>query len=426
MVQRGIGSGVRSGWWLLAVIAIAGCSATPQTSPEPSPTVATTPSPTTATVSAAPSLSPSPEPTATTVITPRPTAAPSSPTPSPVAVPSGPQLIAEGSYFGARVRVDIRGAAHLVASTDGGLFYFTNQSGSWVREQVAEEGVDYSLAVDDAGSAWIAFTRSGGISYVTRQADSFSSPVAIIDGSAALPSLAIHDGRVHVAYVAVERNSDEEITSAALRYGTDASGSWSDIEVSSTGWSPALEVGSDGSVHIVFQTAAFTGPLRYAVSPPNSGSFTIVDGPQSQDPEWDNGHALALGADGRAHVTWIDDHSTVFYSQHDGDWAPAEPVFDDFPAVNQRMAVDPSGVIHVVADSAFGGGGSAYVHNRTGNFVTDEELVAPTRSMASEASVAVDADGRPHIVYVQYDLRFRGERPVTRNHELIYVVGPAG
>lgn len=424
MVQRGIGLRVKSGWWLLAVIAVAGCSAAPQASPEPSPTVAATPSPTTAAVTAAPS--PSPQPTATTAVTPGSTAEAPSPTPSPVAIPSGPQLIAEGNYFGAQLRVDIGGAAHLVASTEDGLFYFSNQNGSWVREKVAEQGVDYSLAIDEDGSASIAFTQPSGISYVTRQADSFSAPVAIIDGSVVSPSLAIHDGRVHVAYVVVERNADDEIISAALRYGTDASGSWSDMEVSSSGWSPALQVGSDGSVHILFQSAAFTGPLRYATSPPDAGSFTIVNGPQSEDPDWDGGHVLALGADGRAHVTWIDDHSTVFYSSYDGEWTPAAPVLDELPTTTQWMTVDGNNVVHVVADSAYGGGGTVYAHNRGGSFTIDEELVAPTRSTASEGTVALDAAGRPHIVYVQYDLRFSGERPVMRNHELIYVVGAPG
>jgi hypothetical protein len=444
--------------YLLTLLLVA-CASTAEASPSPAPspadTTAPSPSPTASpppgpTTSPDPTLSPSPTPTPTDTpvgSTPTPASRPTpsfAPAPSPSEGWTGPSRVSERPYLDPSIVVDAVGIPHVAVVLQqrtcaspvclGSIYHLTNESGAWTRERITrppqaadEEDVGFvdgepSIAIDGNGSLWVAFTRMfdfenfgpypEGVYVVNNSSGSWSNPIRLAGDAANLPSLQVRDGRIYVAYVQ-GRPTDAWGPNMrfAIMYGTDKGGSFATTRVARHGARPQLRLDGDGRPHLLYQGGRSIDEhdgLYYATGASAGGSFTVelVGDTSGEEHRW----ALALDSDGRPHAAWSIWPAGTHYARRSGSgWLLTENVLPTEWRV--AMAMGASGTVHVA------GGGEAGVHyatNRSGDFVS-ERL---TRQEAMSLGLAVDASGRPHLVFIARDDDFlpRG---------LWYGVGPA-
>jgi hypothetical protein len=165
------------------------------------------------------------------------------------------------------------------------------------------------------------------------------------------PSIALGgDGSVHISY-GIDEIADKD-SYAYLRYATNAGGSWTtttlEYEFNNRAYTSSLAVDAAGKVHIA-HTVFYGGDVYYTTN--KFGSWTsraLAYGYQSEC-------ALALDHDGRVHITFNDDEDLYYATNAGGSW------WGDF-------AVEQAGIVGA--------------------------------SWGSSHDFALDADGRPCILYV--------------------------
>ncbi len=419
-------------------------------SPIPSPLTSGSPSPTpTATPSTIPSPTPisSPPPSATSVpagITPSPVPRPSpsfAATPTPTNAWTGPTRVSERPYLDPSIVVDSAGTPHVAVVLEqrrcaspvclGSIYHLTNASRTWTRERITrppqaadEEDIGYmdgepSMAIDRDGSLWIAFTRMfdfenfgpqpEGVYLVSNRGGSWSDPTKLAGDGANRPSLQVRDGRVYVAYV---RGRPTDAWGPNMRfpiiYGSDEGGAFTTTRVARHGERPQLRLDGNGRAHLLFQggrTIDEHDALYYASGPSAGGSFSVepVQGTTGLEHRW----ALALDGDGRPHVAWSIWPDGIHYARRSGSgWQLTENVLP-----NELVAVATGAAVHIV------GGGEPGVHHAT-NRIGEFESERLTRQRALSLDLAVDGDGRPHLVFIGRDENFE-------SRGLWYGVGPA-
>jgi hypothetical protein len=422
---------------MMTVLSVAACVVAPIGEASPSPT--SSPAATAATTaSPVPTPAPTAAPSPTGVVTPP----PASPTPTVWPTPTdadtggwvGPERISTRNYGELSLVVDLQGIAHAAAQLRGSIYYLTNESGSWTREQLsapAGRGMvdgEPSIARDSDGSLWIAFARGecaemfcfpGQIHLTTNASGTWSAPEPIADGDS--PSLVVRDGHVHLAYAARQYVSDVACSSRVpIRYATNASGSWTDERVARHGESPTLQIGSDGMARILFgdYLCEFLGSegVWYATATTATGSFTLeaIRGTTSRS---NRVVGLALDAADQPHALFWrfdedeEEFETTYYALRD-DRGWTEPRLALDLATGRALTVDRSGAVHILglADD-----GAWYATNAGGQF--DAELILGAHTWwGGGAALAIDSADRPHFLFVIGE----DEGP----SELWYAVGP--
>jgi hypothetical protein len=359
-----------------------------------------------------------------------PTQAPSTPI---VSHPSdnwqAPILVAEGDYRDIALALDGAGNAHAAAALDGHVFYLTNASGSWSRERLSNPGPDGTdqrpaLAVDDNGEMWLTFARTGcvdicpgppdedlveGIYLMTREADSWRPPELLVECFCPDNSMAVHDGTLELAYVAGDPIDDV----SRLRHLSLVDGQVIDERVARAGHQPSLALDERGLPQIMFVEGTDLAPdgLRYATRAAD-GSWSIGAGP-SRAPA-DSDPILLAGVDGAPTAVWsrTGDGAGVFTATREGDaWSEPLSLIGAFRAASAAL-----GAGSALRLTALGGAGVLLYGNYGDGPPTTTELAFPTTA----ASVALDGDGRPHILFVT------GTDNGSVARQLYYVVGPPG
>ncbi len=310
------------------------------------------------------------------------------------------------------IRVDATGVVSTTYQTmnSGPLRFATNASGSWVTEAIDTVTSASPSLVFEGGLPHVAFIRGGQVRYGVRgapwTADSVDSGEshagAAVDGSGAphiayqrnnrlywayrissgnwktqlvddgggaqvgySPSLAIDKaGKLHIAHT--RGTMSGYVNPAALRYSTNASGTWVTSEpavgsgIAGHGGFPSLALGSSGQVYITHTdncTFSSAGGTLYLTSssPPSSWTTTTLGTPA----ELGNFSSLIVSASGALHVVYRQDTSPNvlrYATNAGGTWTfkTIDTLLSD-STVYPTLAQEPSGRLHVVYKGGLSG-----------------------------------------------------------------------
>jgi hypothetical protein len=339
-------------------------------------------------------------------------------------------VISTRAYSELSLVVDSAGIAHAAAVLGDGIFYLTNESGSWTRERLttAPAGDRFSrghdgepsIALDSDGALWIAFTRSqchecapnpsDGIFLLDNRGGRWSEPTEVAGYQNHGPSLVVRDGRVHLAY---QHGGVPGLRSYPVLYATDRDGEWTVERVARNGSSPDLEIGPDGMAHIIFSG---DDDWLYAVSDGEDRSFAVEPIGGASDVQ---SARMALDSSAQPHVAWTEwgppsdsdvNASGIRLAQRRGGAWTAPEVIPDLRLSD--LALSPDGAVHLLGVDAE----ERLVHatNASGALETNGPF---SDGEAWASALAVDEDGRPHLLFVV-------GHPALGS-ELWYGIGPA-
>jgi hypothetical protein len=348
-----------------------------------------------------------------------------------------PARVAEAGLDEPSLLVDEDGVAHIAAVREGSVVHLTNRTGEWTEERLstppgsglqAQADGQPSIAIDDDGTLAVAFTRWGpddtfgrmpdGVYYTNNRSGGWSQPVLLVDdeNGAHSPSLEMRAGRLHLAYVSgVAFDIVSEDMSFPVRYGSAPEGeAWNDVEISANGTEPVLELADDGTPHVLFgdEYGLLEGDaLRLAVGLPD-GTFDVgeLDGSSRY------GRPYGLLLDGQSvSAAWSrpgwassDDRWAAYYQWRDGDWS--EPQLLMLDGTVRAADIGADGTVHAIGGNL---DGIWYARGTAGSFA----VVQLSGQVERGSDVAVDADGRPHVVFLISD---------EGGDQLWYMTGPAG
>ncbi len=324
--------------------------------------------------------------------------------------------------------LDGDGVAHLhyiAGNGDGGLEpgefrYATNAGGGWSIERL--EGTisshqPTSIAVDRGGGVHIAYLHRDDYSlrYRTRVDDSWEMEIVEISGAYGEGnSLALDgDGAAHVAYHALD-GCLVDACDTHLFHATNESGAWATQQVTDSGNTNggSIALGSDGRIHITYTVGVWQGDfeVRRAVRDGDEWSDELLtDVTRGEDTFWGGTccTGLAIDDDGAAHVS-IPGDNLRYMTDAPGDWHEEDLVEKGWDAYLNVLALGAGRSLHTVW--------AAYA--RAGNYLDGEihwaraEEIEPGRlrwtsetidaieRVDTDVSLVVDPSGLPHVAFV--------------------------
>jgi len=275
-----------------------------------------------------------------------------------------------------------------------------------------------SIALNADGSVWIAFTRWApedpddcagvtdcvpspeGVYYVTNKAGQWSEPQPLAPPESNAPSLEVRNGKIHLAYAAGNL-CGELCGGSTAHYETDATGSWTDVELGETMSRAELELGSDGSAHVAYWTLQ-CDDVTFKCRPVIKFSrVAAANGVATNETAWEGEEtaawifetSLALDSADTPHlvavVTSEDADVAIYLTRTGGNWIEGEPPSADVLAA----ALDSNGSLHLLACCA------SYVTNLSGGY-EEVELLSEGGLYGAAGDIAVDQQGRPHTMFV--------------------------
>jgi putative metal-binding protein len=299
----------------------------------------------------------------------------------------------ETSSYGdqASLAVDEAGNVHIVAATNEGLHYSSNQSGGWIVESIDPDYTQSAaLAIAKGGVLHTVYHSSDGLRHATTETGSWTSevidPTGVVGESVPTAIIVDPDLHVHAVY----------FVGGVLRYATNAGGTFVSEDVSDTyssyyDFEPGLGFAraSDGTLHISFGSAQQI--LMHGERTPQGWAFEAIQGGEGTYTAGSG--QLAIDDDDGLHVAFHlgiggDGSNEVRYAKRPdgGDWeiTPIAMYGGERPG----LAVDADGAAHIVL--ARGG----YATNTTGAWVSEEVALGGYGS-----SVALDGDRAIHVAW---------------------------
>ena len=243
--------------------------------------------------------------------------------------------------------------------------------------------VNTAVAVDPQGHHHVAWSSTAGTFYANDSTGSFGAPEEVTKGSTLGVSVALgSDGSPWVSF------SEGRSVMAAQRVG----GTWRAQEVAAADM-PAVAartaIGVSGSDVLV----AFGSGDRTHVARQSGEGWTTDSVPG------DGGYAVSMAVDGDAnpHVAYYDNRGGAFHAHKIGGapWALTDldaTASTTAPSPNwgTGIALEDSGVHHIVVADPASGGSIKYVTNKSGDFVAD---VLPNSQGGAGPSIAVSPEG---------------------------------
>ncbi len=276
-----------------------------------------------------------------------------------------------------------------------------------------------SLALDPGGKAHIIYnddtngdlkyaTNTSGV-WVTEKLDSYGDVGSY--SSLALDS----GGKAHIGY--------NNYLFKGLTYATNESGLWEKELIHGGGESRSvtLVLDSEGKAHIGFEEyTPFDSVINYSTN--QSGTW-ITEGVASRicDTfcEHVNSPSLALDTEGSAHLSYGDVNlpplgwaGLTYATNESGDWLKEGVDYSFGNARFTSLALDAEGKAHI-SYYDYNNDDLKYATNESGSWV--KETVDTTGDVGQYTSLALDAAGKPHISY--YD---------TTNGDLKYTTNTSG
>ncbi|MBA3959290.1 MAG: hypothetical protein H0X60_02680 [Chloroflexi bacterium] len=272
------------------------------------------------------------------------------------------------------VALDANGALH-VAYHEGyldappGVFYATNEGGSWHKERVTTGGDGYarpSIALDGEGNVFIAFallncpdpsceSGTSRVNVATNKSGSWVAKPRTAGPADLAPSLVVKDGKLHVAFQRRTFPGFLGAASSGIWYATNADGSWVSTQVASA--EAKCYVDQFPSFALDASGRAFIGYERPR-TPPDCGGFSA-------------GIGLVTNESG----SWV--RSRI--SRESDDFGPS-------------LALDRDGRPGVTFDRA--GAGVQFTRRLASGWKTPSQV-----AVGGEASLAFDADGHTRVAY---------------------------
>jgi hypothetical protein len=254
--------------------------------------------------------------------------------------------------------------------------------------------VNTAVAVDGQGNHHVAWASTEGVYYATDAAGSAAQPEVAVKGSTLGVSLAL--GSDSSPWISFVQGSKVRV---AHRSGT----TWTVDEVGTTdattapGTDTAIGVGADGPV------VAFGDKGKTVVAKQSGGAWKTDDVPG------EGGFAVSMALDrsGNPHLAYYDRGGESFHAHRLGGapWTvnPLEATASSATGPDVRwgsgIALDDSGVHHIVVADTAKGGAIKYITNESGNLVAD---VVPTSQGGANPSIAVSPDGK-HLAISFFD-----------------------
>ncbi len=331
--------------------------------------------------------------------------------------------------------VDGAGVVHAAGTFNRAIWYVTNGSGSWTRDELsgsAHDGYGQPSIARNGSSLWVAFTQffdshgfgllPEGIYYVGRSGSGgWSSPVGFGASGGNDPSIKARNGKLYMAYVeGVPVDVIEEDSEFQVHFATDVTGSSTDVIVSPNGTTPQLALTASGRARIAFGNDDELLPgnaLRYAQAGTPTDDFSVETVPATENQY----QPLALAHDGsRAHLVYSPFYlgDGLYYARRTlSGWDTPVPLMSSGQVVSVAMAVDAANKVHVVATTLEDG--VWYFTNRGGAW-SSRQLLAPAsvKWFVGSCAIDIDAAGRAHMLFT-----------VGKNNnttKLWYAASPAG
>jgi len=306
-----------------------------------------------------------------------------------------------GGQGGHTVVVDDDGTVHTLVSSGAGLAHFRGGLGSWESEPVAaDNGFRARLAFDSEGHAHVCYSLPGynpeggcTLRYATDAAGSWTTEVlAAADGD---------NGRG--CYIGVDSADHVHIAhfvSAEVRRFGNEDGPWAEELVGSSisiqNEFPMV-VATDDHLHAVFHNPA-EAIAHYFGTPGAWESEVAVAGTESGG---GGGLSAAVDPAGHMHLSFCRyPDGTSYATDSSGEWVveTVDPQGDTSGWGQSWIALDADGNPHVAYKAS--SWSLRYGSRATGEWAV--ETVHPAdedHQLATDVSLAIDADGYAHIVY---------------------------
>ena len=324
----------------------------------------------------------------------------------------------------ASITTDIFGNSHMVHEGDADLhkrrvdkqlFYLTNITGSWIREQVTNGDFTaipmMDIALDNNSVVHVVYNPrfddgNSVVLYTKKSGSSWSTPVQI--SPAGIPA---GSGRIAVSTSGVAHIVFNAVT---CFYTENSSGSFSaplnlaeGQEFSHTdGGTVVLD--NLGQVHIAFEPYtddSWEDTNIYYTNNTGDGFFANMMPVATKSLIDEAGPSLGVDANGTVHIgyfEWIQPPPAVgakyqYTNNASGSFAPATPIFTSMTneAYNgENLVVDLAGNVHIVAE-VYSTYELLYATNTSGTFLTE---TIPSSGERSDPTIAVDWDSFVHIL----------------------------
>jgi hypothetical protein len=269
---------------------------------------------------------------------------------------------------------------------------------AWTRATIEPVlGYETDIAVDGEGAVHVVFTDLDlpALKYATNASGSWH--VTILDPAGSRGSIAVDPlDAVHVVY------QRDGLPERGLWHATNASGSWAASRVDPSGDTGDVAVDAEGNVHAVYHYVDATGAgLRHAVR--SEGGWSTANVAEADATTGDVGahNAVAVDGAGHVHVSYLAERpfDLMYATNASGAWVTEVVDAGGYQGMWNSIAVDAGGAAHVgYYDN--NDGTLAYATNASGAWVVTKRVAGV---IYGPTSIAVDAAGDVHIAYYLYD-----------------------
>lgn len=350
----------------------------------------------------------------------------------------------EPGYFGHAIQIGPDATRYIAATKGRDIALYSlaadeSLDSPWHEEIVAHMGEGVDFVVDDAGVRHLAWRDIWAHQLMyAKDSEECGWLIQVADatpGAGAEPALAIdEDGNAHIA-------SHNIFEFDALFYTTNIAGSWETQFVSGTlgllEQSTDIAVASDGTVHILYSNDPFEDPKsQHLVSYSDNEWNETWSGPGTSDGQ------IKAAPDGSLRIATMTGLGVGFYSNASGKWKfqriqsqSITPALDLDASGNSYIAYyKADGLLRLTTDAGIGWNtqdiyisdsaiaetistsvdGASNVHvagywlyeeglmystNEGGAGSWDHSIVSPGGTIANTSSIALDREGRTHIVF---------------------------
>lgn len=290
------------------------------------------------------------------------------------------------------LRLDASGNPHVAYGSENHLFYAWFDGTSWMKEIVDTSLNAYypALFLDIAGNPHISYSAHGDLRYAVKTGDAWSIETIDIGGNS-YTSLALdQQGQAHITYCA---------HTSALYHAYREGQVWkTELVDSDAGQYNSLGIDGDGNLHVAYYNDD-TERLRYAKKTVGTWTTQTVWGS-------DGGAyaSMALDSQDRPHISfysWISGDNYLRYARWTGSAWDIDLIdgFADMSGYNTSIAIDRSDRPHISYHRYNSGDYMAYAY-----YTGDQWKIGQVAHIASGTtyaftSLALDPYDTPRIVY---------------------------
>ena len=306
-----------------------------------------------------------------------------------------PLLVDKGVYSSGVVSIDVDSfnkvhIAYMSASSH--LMYVTSNGATWAYSPlvtIGQVGIENSIAIDSAGYTHIIYTDSSNatnhkLMYFTDASGSWQAQ--LIANHASAPSLALSSsGKVYVSY----RNDSG---SGSLRYATNANGAWVEniVDSGNVGSASSIVVGGNGTLFIAYRDDANRNLM---VAEYVNGSKNI----NTRDSDTITGTSIGivLDSNNKVYVMYNTSQGLKMVTNKEGTWLTT--IVDPYATsgMGLSMVIDSLNRIQI---SYYDIGALELVYrNYTGSSWTTKDVVLTNMGLIDDTALVMDSKGMPRI-----------------------------